>query len=352
MVSLGIIAFAQMLVIVMGEIDLSVGAVYGLAPVAMGALWLGGGAIPFTAPFLVALAFGLALATLTGLLNGFLVVKAGLPSFIATLGLLNVAQGLQLLIGNAATFTPDYNDPLPPEWERIAFRYLGVQDIGLGVPIEIVWLVAALVLFWFLSHRTIFGFRLVAMGGNPEAAKIARLPISKYKYLVFLLSGWSAAVAGILDFSYVGSVGPSDAGSLLFSVIAAVVIGGASLSGGRGTLWELYLSRSSQPPQQWPCSAWRRLLRATAVHWRSDGSCGLGRHLLAKANPAGRSSGRRGRRQRGIGMIALSAAKLTKRYGATRALTGFKSSCPIRLRRRHRRTQRSRKVDVDADPLR
>jgi ribose/xylose/arabinose/galactoside ABC-type transport system permease subunit len=236
MVSLGIIAFAQMLVILVGEIDLSVGAVYGLTAVATGALWLGGGAIPFSAPLLVALAFGLGLAAITGLLNGFLVVRAGLPSFIATLGLLNVAQGLQLLIGNAGTFTPDYNDPLPPEWERIGFKLLGGQEIGAAIPTEIIWLVAALVLFWFLRHRTIFGFRLVAIGGNPEAARVARLPVAKYKYLVFLLSSLSAAVAGILDFSYVGSVGPSDAGSLLFSVIAAVVIGGASLNGGRGSV--------------------------------------------------------------------------------------------------------------------
>lgn len=131
MVSLGIVAFAQMLVIVLGEIDLSVGAVYGLAPVATAALWLGGGAIPFTAPLLVALAFGFALATLAGLLNGFLVVKAGLPSFIATLGLLNIAQGLQLLIGNAGTFTPDYNVPLPPQWERIALSFLASSTTAL-----------------------------------------------------------------------------------------------------------------------------------------------------------------------------------------------------------------------------
>jgi ribose/xylose/arabinose/galactoside ABC-type transport system permease subunit len=236
MVSLGIIAFAQMLVILVGEIDLSVGAVYGLTAVGTAALWLGGGAIPVSAPLLVALAFGLALAALAGLLNGFLVLRAGLPSFIATLGLLNVTQGLQLLIGNAATFTPDYNEPLPSEWERTVFKLLGGQEIGAGIPSEIIWLLIALILFWFLRHRTIFGFRLVAMGGNPEAARVARLPLTKYKYLVFLLSSLSAGVAGILDFSYVGSVGPSDAGSLLFSVIAAVVIGGASLNGGRGTV--------------------------------------------------------------------------------------------------------------------
>ncbi len=236
MVPLGIIALAQMLVILVGEIDLSVGAVYGLTSVVLGAFWLGGGWAPFAIPFLAALALALVAAGLAGLLCGFLVVRAGLPSFIATLGALNIAQGIQLLLGNAATFTPEYNDPLPPGWERSLFTALGGYQINGSFPSEIIWLFAAVVVFWIVRHRTIFGFRLVAMGGNAEAAKVARLPIRKYKYIVFLMSGLAAGIAGIVDFSYVGSVGPTDAGSLLFSVIAAVVIGGASLNGGRGTV--------------------------------------------------------------------------------------------------------------------
>jgi ribose/xylose/arabinose/galactoside ABC-type transport system permease subunit len=82
----------------------------------------------------------------------------------------------------------------------------------------------------------VFGFRLMAMGGNAEAARVARLPLKKYKYVVFVLSALMAGLAGILDFSYVGSVGPTQSSSLSFQVIAAVVIGGASLNGGRGTI--------------------------------------------------------------------------------------------------------------------
>ncbi|MBN9008093.1 MAG: ABC transporter permease [Rhizobiales bacterium] len=236
MVPLGIIALAQMQVILVGEIDLSVGAVYGLTSVVLAAFWLGGGGAPFEMSLIPAMLLALVTAGLAGLLCGFLVLRAGLPSFIATLGALNIAQGLQLLLGNAATFTPEYNDPLPPDWERSFFNALGGLQVGGSIPTEIFWLFAAAILFWIVRHRTIFGFRLVAIGGNAEAAKVAKLPIVKYKYIVFLLSGLAAGVAGIVDFSYVGSVGPSDAGSLLFSVIAAVVIGGASLSGGRGTV--------------------------------------------------------------------------------------------------------------------
>jgi ribose/xylose/arabinose/galactoside ABC-type transport system permease subunit len=236
MVPLGIIALAQMCVILVGEIDLSVGAVYGLTSVVLAAFWLGGGAAPFEVPLIPAILLAVGAAGLAGLLCGFLVLKAGLPSFIATLGVLNIAQGLQLLLGNAATFSPEYNEPLPPEWELSFFKSLGGLELAGNVPTEILWLFAAAIVFWIVRHRTIFGFRLVAIGGNAEAAKVAKLPTVKYKYIVFLMSGLAAGIAGIVDFSYVGSVGPSDAGNLLFSVIAAVVIGGASLSGGRGTV--------------------------------------------------------------------------------------------------------------------
>ncbi|MDW6023521.1 ABC transporter permease [Mesorhizobium sp. BAC0120] len=236
MVALGIVAFAQMLVILLGEIDLSVGAIYTLAGTVTATLWLGGGNLPFTTALLPALLAGLGVALVAGFLNGFLTVKAGLPSFIATLGVLNATDGLSLMVSNATTFTPAYNEPLPPEWELAFFHNLGGALLPWNIPVEVLWLVAAFIVFWVLRHRTVFGFRLVAMGGNPEAAVVARLPLRKYKYAVFMLSGLMAGLAGILDFSYVGSIGPMQSSSLSFQVIAAVVIGGASLTGGRGTI--------------------------------------------------------------------------------------------------------------------
>ncbi|ODT81366.1 MAG: ribose ABC transporter permease [Pelagibacterium sp. SCN 64-44] len=236
MIALGMVAFAQLLVIMLGEIDLSVGAVYGLASIVTATLWLGGGALPFTVPLLVAIMAGVGVALIVGFVNGFLNVHAGLPSFIATLGMMSVADGVQLLVSNANTFTPAYNNPRPPEWELNLFNWLGANPLFGRVPVEILWLIFALILFWVLRHRTVFGFRLLAMGGNMEAAKVARLPVRKYRYLVFVIAAVMAALAGLADFSYVGSVGPSQAGNLLFSAIAAVVIGGASLNGGRGTV--------------------------------------------------------------------------------------------------------------------
>lgn len=236
MVALAMIAFAQKLIILLGEIDLSVGAIYGLTSLTMATLWLGGGIIPFSLPLIPALIIALCLAALVGLLNGLFVVKAGIPSFIVTLGMLNVAEGVQLLISNAQTFTPAYSEPSPPAWELAVFKAIGGAPTFFNMPSATIWLVVAFVFFWFLRHRTVFGFRLAAIGGNAEAARIARLPIVKYKLLVFLISGFMAGLAGLIDFSYVGSVGPRQAGSLQFSVVAAVVIGGASLAGGRGTI--------------------------------------------------------------------------------------------------------------------
>lgn len=236
MSSLGIMAFAQMLVILLGEIDLSVGAIYGLSATTLAVLWLGGGALPFHVPFILALIIALLVAVAIGAANAFLTSVVKIPSFIATLGFLSLAQGSELLLSNASTFNPAYNTPLPSRSELKFFHILGASQLPFGIPIQVGWLLAMLCLFLFLRHRTLFGFRLVAIGGNPTAAEIARLPIRKYKFVVFILSAVMAALAGILDFSYVGSVGPNSGGSLVFPVIAAVVIGGASLNGGWGTI--------------------------------------------------------------------------------------------------------------------
>lgn len=236
MSSLGIMAFAQMLVILLGEIDLSVGAIYGLSATTLAVLWLGGGALPFHVPFILALIIALLVAVAIGAANAFLTCVVKIPSFIATLGFLSLAQGSELLLSNASTFNPAYNTPLPSRSELRFFHILGGSQLPFGIPIQVGWLATMLCLFLFLRHRTLFGFRLVAIGGNPTAAEIARLPIRKYKFVVFILSAVMAALAGILDFSYVGSVGPNSGGSLVFPVIAAVVIGGASLNGGWGTI--------------------------------------------------------------------------------------------------------------------
>ena len=230
MSSLGLMALGLTLLIVVGELDLSVGATYGLAAMVMGKVWVSG--VPLPLAFVIGLATGAGV----GVVNAGLTLLVGMPSFIATLATLNVAGGLTLWISNAQSIAPAFNTPPPAHWELGWFSALGATILPFSIPIQVAWLVVLAVLVGLLLHRSLFGFRLFAIGGNPEAARVAKLPVTRYKFVTFVLCGTLAALAGILDFSFLGSTDPSAGSSLLFPVFAAVVIGGASLSGGRGLI--------------------------------------------------------------------------------------------------------------------
>lgn len=101
---------------------------------------------------------------------------------------------------------------------------------------QAVWMIVIAIVFWFLMNRSLFGFRLKAIGGNPEAARLARLPVTRYKFAAFIISATMACTAALLDFSFIGSAQPSAGQQLLFPTFAAVIIGGASLAGGRGSV--------------------------------------------------------------------------------------------------------------------
>jgi len=230
MSSLGLMALGLTLLIIIGELDLSVGATYGLAAMLMGKVWLSG------LPFPLAFAIGLGTGAAVGLVNAGLTLGVGMPSFIATLATLNVAQGLTLWISNAQSIAPAFTNPPPPKWELGWFSALGATVLPFSIPIQVVWLAVFAVVIGYLLHRSLFGFRLFAIGGNLQAAKTAKLPVTSYKFVTFMLCGMLAALAGILDFSFLGSTDPGAGSSLLFPVFAAVIIGGASLSGGRGLI--------------------------------------------------------------------------------------------------------------------
>jgi ribose/xylose/arabinose/galactoside ABC-type transport system permease subunit len=230
MSSLGIMALGLTLLIIVGELDLSVGATYGLAAMLMGNVWLSG------VPFPLALLIGLATGAAVGAVNGGLTLFVGMPSFIATLATLNVAGGLTLWISNAQNIAPAFTTSPPPKWELDWFSAIGATVLPLSIPIQVVWFFAFAVLIGYVLHRSVFGFRLFAIGGNPQAAISSKLPVVKYKFATFVVCGLLAALSGILDFSFLGSTDPNAGASLLFPVFAAVIIGGASLSGGRGLI--------------------------------------------------------------------------------------------------------------------
>jgi ribose/xylose/arabinose/galactoside ABC-type transport system permease subunit len=233
MSTIAIVALGLTLVIVVGEIDLSFGYMYGLASTVIAVAW-----IVWGWPLLLAIGLAFAVAIVVGSFNALLVTVLKIPSFIVTLGSGQLVFGFTLLVSNTATFNPAYppNGKVVPAEELSFFFGLAKQDLPLNFPMQGLWMILVAIVIGFLLSRSLFGFRLKAIGGNPLAAELARLPVRKYKFGAFILCSLLAALAAMLDFAFIGSTQPNAGLSLLFPVFAAVIIGGASLSGGRGTV--------------------------------------------------------------------------------------------------------------------
>ncbi|HET7829525.1 MAG TPA: ABC transporter permease [Candidatus Limnocylindrales bacterium] len=232
MSTIAIVALGLTLVIVVGEIDLSFGYVYGLASILIGVAW-----VVWGWPIWAAIILAFLAAAGIGAVNALLVTLVKIPSFIVTLGVGQLVFGTTLLVSNTATINPSYppvGKVVPPA-EIAWFFGLSNQQLPFGVPMQALWMAGVALVIGFLLSRSLFGFRLKAIGGNPVAAELARLPITKYKFAAFMLCSILATLAATLDFAFIGSVQPNAGVSLTFPVFAAVIIGGASLSGGRGS---------------------------------------------------------------------------------------------------------------------
>jgi len=233
MSSVAIMSLGLTLVIVVGEIDLSFGAMYGLGANSLAVLW-----IVLGAPVYLAIPAAIAIGALVGLANGALVTVMRIPSFIVTLGSYNLLYGISLWITHTSTFNPVYPPPGVeiPDAQLNFFTNLTASFGSHPISLEVAWMIAIALVIGFLLHRTLFGFRLTAIGGNPVAAELARLPVRRYKILAVMICGALSAIAGILDFSFIQTAQPNIGLSFTFPVFAAVIIGGASLSGGKGTV--------------------------------------------------------------------------------------------------------------------
>jgi ribose/xylose/arabinose/galactoside ABC-type transport system permease subunit len=232
MSTIAIVALGLTLVIVVGEIDLSFGYMYGLGSMLIAVAW-----ILWGWPLYAAIPLAFAAAVGVGAVNAFIVTVIKIPSFIVTLGTGQLIFGTTLLISQTATLNPAY----PPagatidQGELAFFFGLSNQSLPFNFPMQGLWMIGVALIIGFLLSRSLFGFRLKAIGGNPQAAELARLPIRKYKFAGFISCAVLATLAAMLDFAFIGSVQPNAGLSLLFPVFAAVIIGGASLAGGRGT---------------------------------------------------------------------------------------------------------------------
>jgi ribose transport system permease protein len=216
---IAILALGQTFVIVSGGIDLSVGSVLGLAGIVFG--WATAVA---NLPLPVALALGIGSGALAGLVNGMLITLGNLPPFIATLAMLSAASGLALVISDGQPLSP-----IP----RVILS-LGSGDLFGFLPLPVIVMLVMWALTVGILRSTYSGRCMYAIGGNEEAARLSGISISRQKLIIYTLSGLFAGIAGILLTARLASGDPQAGFTYELDAIAAVVIGGASLSGGVG----------------------------------------------------------------------------------------------------------------------
>lgn len=208
------------LVLIVAGIDLSVGSVLGLSATVVGVA-----AVGFDLPIPIACLVGLGAGLACGLVNGLLVSWFSLPSFIVTLGMLEMARGLAYVSSDSQTL------------------YIGASIQKIALPLPVVGVSAALLISvalvvagQFVLTRTVFGRYLVAIGTNEQAARMSGVDSRPYRLAVLAISGALAGLGGIFNAAYLGSADPNAGIGLELSAIAAAVIGGTSLMGGRGSV--------------------------------------------------------------------------------------------------------------------
>jgi erythritol transport system permease protein len=231
-----ILALGMLMVILHGGIDLSVGSTVGLSGVVAGAL-LEGADIPlfdvtaYPAVWVVVIC-SLIVGTIVGYINGLLVTRFKVAPFVATLGMLYIARGAALLIADGKTYPRLQGSP---ELGNTGFNLIGLGNI-FGIPMGVWIMLAFAAAAMVLLTKTPFGRWLYAVGGNERAAELSGVPVKKVTTRVYVLSGFAAAAVGLILASELTAATPQTGESFELNAIAAVVIGGAALSGGRGTV--------------------------------------------------------------------------------------------------------------------
>jgi erythritol transport system permease protein len=232
----GILAIGMLLVILNGGIDLSVGSILALCGGVAGAMMQGVELSPFGVilypPVWAVVVLTCLFGAFVGAINGILVAWFRVPAFVATLGVMYVARGIALLQTNGLTYN---NLSGRPELGNTGFDWLGFNRLG-GVPISVIVLTVIALVTGLILARSAFGRWLYASGGNERAADLSGVPVKRVKITVYTLSGILSAVAGLVLSSQLTSAGPTAGSTYELTAIAAVVVGGAALTGGRGTV--------------------------------------------------------------------------------------------------------------------
>ena len=232
-----ILGIGMTFVILTAGIDLSVGSIVGVSGMIAGYLLTRGLAVPpleitifpsAIETILITLAAGAAI----GLINGLLITRLNVAPFIATLGMLYVARGAALLISDGSTYSNLVGDP---RFDNTGFPFLG-SGLIFGVPTSIVALIVFAAIAAYAAARTPFGRHVYAVGGNERAAALSGVKVDWIKISTYMISGFCAAFAGLIVASELVAAHPASGETFELNAIAAAVLGGTSLSGGRGTI--------------------------------------------------------------------------------------------------------------------
>ena len=227
---LGIMSVGMTFVLVSREVDLSVGSIYALAGLITGMLIvMGFGLAP-------ALMVGLLIGSMVGFVNGWLSTYGSLPSFITTLGMMSVARGAALVITDGQPVTINEAEGGAPA-TLAQFYYLGQGRLFELVPMQLLFFIVVAIIGWIVLSKTVFGFKIYAVGGSDKAARVSGIKVFNTKIWAFVIMGFLSALAGILSLAFLpsGQAGRTGIG-LELDVIAATIVGGASLAGGEGTI--------------------------------------------------------------------------------------------------------------------
>jgi ribose transport system permease protein len=225
---LGVIAIVMTFVIISGGIDLSVASVVALTGVVTVQLFGLG------MPTGVAMLGGLMVGVVVGFINGYLITYLKINSLITTLGTMSIARGLAFV----------YSGGLTSSTSNETFGLLGrgfVSFLGVNIPVPLVIMVILFILAFFILKYTIFGRNVYAIGGNAEASRLAGIKVHKNQMYIYVLSGLFASLGGLILTSQLSAGAPQAATGMELSVIAAVILGGCSLAGGKGTMVGTFL---------------------------------------------------------------------------------------------------------------
>lgn len=231
----GLIAFGMTCVILSDGIDLSVGSTFALSAIICAELLVSG------IPVWVAVCIALTVGMLLGVVSGILVTKGRLQPFIATLITMTAYRGLAMILTEGKPISR-LAASIESEQGTFFFKMLGKGSIVFGpddlirIPIPAVILVLALLIFWFVLTKTTFGRKIYATGSNAKCANLVGVNTAKTKIMVYAISGFMAALAGLLMISRVDSAQPTLGEGFELDAIAAVALGGTSMSGGRGKI--------------------------------------------------------------------------------------------------------------------